>query len=77
MDFDRLIDRSEYPTLKCRGASLMEHFGSDDLLPLWVAGMDFQAPPAMITSLIERVQHGIFGYEYKSDDYFPCAHRMV
>ncbi len=31
--------------------------------------MDFQAPPAVIESLLERAKHGIFGYEYKKDSY--------
>lgn len=34
----------------------------DDILPLWVADMDFRTAPAIIDALRERVQHGIFGY---------------
>jgi len=34
----------------------------DDVIPLWVADMDFLAPPPVIKSLSERVQHGVFGY---------------
>lgn len=69
MNFDRIIDRNEYPTLKWNKAMLAEHFGNDDALPFWVADMDFQAPPAVIKSLLMRAEHGIFGYEYKKDSY--------
>jgi len=69
MNFDRIIDRNEYPTLKWNKAMLAEHFGNDDALPFWVADMDFQAPPAVIGSLLKRAEHGIFGYEYKKDSY--------
>lgn len=34
----------------------------DDVLPLWVADMDFLSPPAVIEALKQRVEHGIFGY---------------
>ena len=69
MNFDQIIDRNEYPTLKWNKAMLAEHFGNDDALPFWVADMDFQSPPAVIKSLLERAEHGVFGYEYKKDSY--------
>ena len=72
MSFDQLVDRKEFPTLKWSESLLKEHFGSDDVLPLWVADMDFQAPQVVVDSLLERVEHGIFGYEYKRDDCFDA-----
>lgn len=39
-----------------------EVFGVEDLLPLWVADMDFEAPPAVLKAMEERLQHGVFGY---------------
>ena len=68
-NFDQKIDRRVYPTQKWNPADLKQHFGNDDVLPFWVADMDFQAPPAVIESLLERAEHGIFGYEYKKDSY--------
>ncbi|MEA3357378.1 MAG: MalY/PatB family protein [Patescibacteria group bacterium] len=69
MDFDHVIDRNEYPTLKWNKLLLIEHFGSEDVLPLWVADMDFHTPSVVIDSLLKRAKHGIFGYEYKKEGY--------
>ncbi len=46
--------------------------GADRLLPLWVADMDFQSPPAVIEALKERAEHGIFGYTMPSDAYYEA-----
>ena len=72
MDFDQVIDRNEYPTLKWNRSMLIEHFGSGDVLPLWVADMDIQAPSVVIEALLRRVKHGIFGYEFRSDGYYEA-----
>ncbi|MGM0845892.1 MAG: MalY/PatB family protein [Bacillota bacterium] len=42
-------------------------FGRDDVLPMWVADMDFPPPPEVIYSLNDRVEHGIFGYTFTGD----------
>jgi cysteine-S-conjugate beta-lyase len=70
--FDDRIDRTQYPTTKWNHAMLNEHFGSADVTPFWVADMDFRAPPAVVKSIRERAEHGIYGYEYKSDSYFDA-----
>jgi cystathionine beta-lyase len=54
-DFDRLIDRRHTDSTK------WSKFGAD-VLPLWVADMDFQSPEPVIRALRERVEHGVFGY---------------
>src|SRR2546426_1020733 len=54
-DFDRVIDRRRTDSSKWR------RFGPD-VLPLWVADMDFQSPEPVIRALRERVEHGVFGY---------------
>jgi cystathionine beta-lyase len=41
--------------------------GASRLLPMWVADMDFQAPPAVIEALTERAQYGVFGYAKATD----------
>lgn len=53
-DFDRVIDR--------RGSDSIKWRWYGDALPLWVADMDFAAPPAVRDALRTRVAHGIFGY---------------
>ena len=50
----------------------MKHFGNAEVLPFWVADMDFQAPDIVIDALLKRVEHGIFGYEYKKDSYLAA-----
>jgi cysteine-S-conjugate beta-lyase len=59
-DFDRIIDRRGTGSVKFDG--LKEYFGNPDLLPMWVADMDFQSPPSIIAAIKERADHGIFGY---------------
>lgn len=44
-----------------------------DTLPLWVADMDFRTAPAIIDALRERVNHGVFGYTYVSDEYYDAV----
>lgn len=46
--------------------------GVDQLLPLWVADMDFRSPPAVIEALQERAAHGIFGYNAPGDCYYEA-----
>ncbi len=54
-DFDRLIDRRPTNSLKWRRYD-------PDVLPLWVADMDFAAPPPVLEALRQAVDHGVFGY---------------
>ena len=60
--FDEVIDRSNTGSIKWDHFYLKEIFGKEDLLPLWVADMDFRAPQPVIDALVERTKHGIFGY---------------
>jgi len=67
--FDQSIDRNQFPTMKSNPDRLNEHFGVDNAVPLWVADMDFPAPQVVIDSLVKRAQHGIYGYEYRTDGF--------
>jgi cystathionine beta-lyase len=55
-DFDRPVDRRHTASIK------WERYAGRDILPMWVADMDFQAPPAVLGALRQRVEHGVFGY---------------
>ena len=55
-DFDTPVDRCDTASLK------WERYGKKDIIPLWVADMDFRSPPAVIQALGRRVEHGVFGY---------------
>jgi len=59
-DFDTVIDRKNTDCAKWDGMEPL--FGSNDLLPLWVADMDFKAAPEVIDALRERGEHGLYGY---------------
>ncbi|WP_413378918.1 MalY/PatB family protein [Alkalihalobacillus sp. 1P02AB] len=58
--FNQVIERRGTNSLKWD--MLNERFGADDILPLWVADMDFRAPDAVIEAIKEKADHGIFGY---------------
>lgn len=59
-DFDTPIDRSHTSSVKYD--QRLAKFGRADVLPLWVADMDFAAPPCVQKALADRVAHPIYGY---------------
>ncbi|HET7062089.1 MAG TPA: pyridoxal phosphate-dependent aminotransferase [Nitrosospira sp.] len=67
-DFDSIIDRSGTSSLKYDGRRSM--FGAPDVIPLWVADMDFAAPPAVTRALGERALHPIYGYTLYPDSLY-------
>lgn len=67
-NFDQIIDRRGTNAVKTD--ALKERYGRDDLIPLWVADMDFASPPEITEAIIERAKHGIFGYTVASQEYF-------
>jgi cystathionine beta-lyase len=71
-DFDRVIDRSNSYSIKYepswRGKPA-------DVLPLWVADMDFASPPCVQEALISRAKHGIFGYSEPDAEYFDVTRK--
>ena len=67
-DFDRITGRRSTNSLKYDFA--VQRGKPEDILPLWVADMDFQAPPCVIDALAEKSRHGIFGYSDTDDTYF-------
>ena len=66
-NFDEIIDRRGTSSLKFDFGP--ERMGRDDLLPLWVADMDFKLPDEILDDIKERVSHGIFGYTDPKDNY--------
>lgn len=75
MDFEKFcqencVERKGTGTLKWD--SLEEVFGDADLLPLWVADMEIQSPPAARQAIQARVEHGTFGYAKVTDDYYDA-----
>ena len=70
-DFDRITDRHNTNSLKFDFA--VERGKPADVLPLWVADMDFPAPQPVLDRLSALAQHGIFGYSDVKDDYYQAV----
>ena len=71
-NFDEIIDRRSTNSIKYDFA---EEMGKPtDVLPMWVADMDFKSPPKVTEALIKVAQHGIFGYSLSKEDYFDAVH---
>ena len=69
-DFDKITNRKGTSCLKYDFA--MKRKGRDDLLPLWVADMDFPLPQEILEDFHKRIDHGIFGYTDPQQDYFDA-----
>jgi len=65
-NFNQIIDRRGSGDLK--HGVLKERYGRDDLLPLWVADMDFETPPFITEALLQRLQHSLYGYTVVPDE---------
>ena len=65
-DFDRRIDRRPTASNKWRKFE-------KDVLPLWVADMDFASPEPVVRALRERAEHGVYGYVYEEPEFFEVV----
>ncbi|MEL7656431.1 MAG: MalY/PatB family protein [Bacillota bacterium] len=70
-DFNEIIERRETNSLKYDFAA--ERGMPEDVLPLWVADMDFQTPSVVIDALVSASRHGIFGYSEAKVPYFQAV----
>ena len=67
-NFDQILDRTRTKSLKYDFA--VKRGKPADVLPFWVADMDFEIPPELKQILLDRVNHGVFGYTESDDEYF-------
>lgn len=72
-DFDRIYDRSMNHAAKVE--ELEMRFGRSDLIPLWVADMDFPSPEPVTAAIINRAEQGIFGYTSRPEAYYEAMIR--
>ena len=70
-DFDTVIDRRGSCCFKYDG--LKEVYGREDLIPLWIADMDFQVAPQIIAAMQQRLNHRIFGYNQRLPIYYETV----
>lgn len=69
-NFDQSVDRRKTKSIKWDPEVLTNTFGKEDLLPLWVADMDFRTPTAVTDAMIREVEHGVFGYSKRPEAYY-------
>ena len=74
-NFDKIIDRSGSGDLKHE--VLEERYGRADLLPLWVADMDFETPHFITDTLRRRLDHSLFGYTVEPKEYWPTVQKWI
>ncbi|WP_297249440.1 PatB family C-S lyase [uncultured Prevotella sp.] len=74
-DFDKIVDRTGSGDLKHE--VLAERYGRADLLPLWVADMDFETPEFITDALRRRLEHSLFGYTVEPKDYWPTVQKWI
>ena len=70
-DFDTPMDRTH--TWSIKHDFKKENGKADDILPLWVADMDFRSPDSVVEALKKAVDHGIFGYSRADESYFDAV----
>ena len=63
-NFDEIVER------RGTGCVKWDESPSDEVIPLWVADMDFKAAPAILEAVRKRAEHGVFGYTVVEDDYY-------
>lgn len=66
-NFDELIDRTNTNSIKYDARKMF--FGKEDVLPLWVADMDFRTPDFIVDAVKKRAEHEVFGYTFRGESY--------
>ena len=70
-DFETTIER------RGTGAAKWVRYRGREIIPMWVADMDFRSPPAVIAALKDRTEHGIFGYTYAPVELAPVVQDVL
>ena len=70
-DFDQVVDRSK--NLSAKYDERVKKFGTDDVIPLWIADMDFKTAQPIIDALKARAEEGIWGYTARPASYFEAV----
>lgn len=66
-DFDEIVDRRGSNSVK------WDLCPDPEVIPMWVADMDFKAAPFILDALHEKINHGVFGYTHPLADYYDCV----
>lgn len=74
-NFDEIVERRGTNCIKYD--AMKERFGNENLVPLWVADMDFRTPDFIVNAIRKRCEHEIFGYTYGSENYYTSIIEWV
>ena len=74
-DFDKITERKGTGAIKTD--VLGKVYGKDDLIPLWVADMDFETPDFIVEALKKRMEHPIFGYTALPENYWETVSKWI
>ncbi|PVZ84146.1 aminotransferase [Serratia sp. S1B] len=73
LDFNQVINRHNTSSVKWDFMAHYLQLSETDLLPMWVSDFDFPCPEKVQQALHTRVDHGVFGYSERNDDYYQAA----
>jgi cysteine-S-conjugate beta-lyase len=74
-NFDEIVDRQGTGAFKTDGLEMI--YGHKNLIPLWVADMDFKTPDFVIAAVKERLKHEVFGYTMRQNGFFDSILNWV
>lgn len=74
-DFDEIIERSNTASVKYDLRKLF--FGTNDVIPMWVADMDFKTPDFILEAIKQRVEHPVLGYSIRPAEYYESIVNWV
>lgn len=74
-NFDEVIDRRDTNAVKLERCKAL--FGTEDVLPLWVADMDFRTPDFIIDAIQKRLEHPILGYTMPSKSFYSASIKWI
>lgn len=69
--FDKIIERKGTDSFKWDMNT--EYFGREDVIPMWVADMDFACAEPIVKAVQERAKHPVFGYTVRKEDYYDAV----
>jgi cystathionine beta-lyase len=69
-DFDKVINRTDHHSVKWD--EIETTFGSKDVIPMWIADMDFMSPKPLIKAIKKAAEHGIYGYTSRPLSYYEA-----
>lgn len=74
-NFDKIVNRKNTNSFKWD--KLAARFGRDDIIPMWIADMEFETPIEVSKTIKERANHGVYGYTFRSEGYHDAIKNWV